>query len=156
MGWPNLGNIASSVASGIGSLFGPEDEATDTTSLLTGPLNQKEQGFDWGRYIGPALQTGLSLYSGINQAGQLEQAQKLKDQANADQLAWDKEKFYAALNAKGGGGGAQGPDPRMLAMQRQQINDANFSNQSQLAGDANKQNSESIRGFIAAMHNAYK
>lgn len=106
----------------------------------------------WGDYLPGIAQTGLEIWQGMGQ-------QDRADAASAEQMAFAREKFaadeayrYAELAKSGGGGG---PDPRTLAMQRQQANDAFFAKQREMSQAANQNVSESLRGIASSYARAY-
>lgn len=101
------------------SIFGGDDSSS--TATVADP---NEKGIDWGSYILPAVTAGVGIYNQIGQQDQMAEQNALAAQQNAAQMEWDREKFYASLAAQQarGGGGGSGIDPRMLALQKQQVN----------------------------------
>jgi hypothetical protein len=137
------------------SLFGSSNSTPSTKANST--PSTKADSFNWGSLIQPAITSAWRIYSGMmdrDAEGAAQNQELAQKQAQFDaELAY---KYAALAKAGGGGGGARGPDPRLLAIQRQQANDAAFANRLELMQNSQKQTSDSIRSLVVGYQNAYK
>lgn len=140
----------------IGSIFGGDDEKSDT--VVTSPVETKQEGGGtwWKdrRIVAPVLESVLGLAGGYFTR---EQQKDLADQAredkkNADLRALELEKLkykYGLAGGKGGGGGGGGGAARNAQML------AAYQNYIQGVAGTNVANQASLRSLGNTISGAY-